>query len=546
MSSQNYGSMDSASADNTNRINRNELFPNANSRDIEAVHEQFRKDGKRPVRESNISFLTTTVVGIPLFLSLLPLTLLTLAGKSIFPDSSSTEIEDSRIASSQESTGEIFPEMDQIVPKKERKYDVVQLGCTGYTGRLAAIYIAKTYGVNKGVRWAIAGRSQAKLNKLKEELAILVPNCNISDLDIIIVDTTQPETIHGLVKDTKAVISSAGPFWKYGSKVVEFCVKYGTDYVDTTGETGWNKEMIMKWNSIALKTGSKIISLCGMDSMPWDLSFYKLSQLVMERDNDDHLVKAQFFDEIKGGISGGTIDTMLSVVIDQKYKEERYQTDPYYLSPDGTKKIIHKTKDTSPAIVKSSPQSDGRWTMPWLMGIVNGEVVKRSNALLMDSIDTSASPSIPKNLEYQEYWVHPTFKEAFGMWFRAIIAATALFNPFSGTLMRKYVLPKPGDGPDEKSISKGYLLLNAIGESKNGIKVESSLYYPNDPGYGDTARMVAESGLCLALDEDKLSVKGGGFYTPAIGMGDALLERLCCTGCKFASRIIDEHPKSKL
>ena len=157
--------------------------------------------------------------------------------------------------------------------------------------------------VNKGVRWAIAGRSQAKLNKLKEELAILVPNCNISDLDIIIVDTTQPETIHGLVKDTKAVISSAGPFWKYGSKVVEFCVKYGTDYVDTTGETGWNKEMIMKWNSIALKTGSKIISLCGMDSMPWDLSFYKLSQLVMDRDYDDHLVKAQFFDEIKGGIS---------------------------------------------------------------------------------------------------------------------------------------------------------------------------------------------------------------------------------------------------
>ena len=128
---------------------------------------------------------------------------------------------------------------------------------------------------------------------------------------------------------------------------------------------------------------------------------------------------------------------MLSIAIDQKYKEERYQTDPYYLSPDGTKKIIHKTKDTSPAIVKSSPQNDGRWTMPWLMGMVNSEVVKRSNALLMNSTDTSTTPSIPKNLEYQEYWVHPSFKEAFGTWFRIIIGATALNNPLSGIPMRK-------------------------------------------------------------------------------------------------------------
>lgn len=100
------------------------------------------------------------------------------------------------------------------------------------------------------------------------------------------------------------------------------------------------------------------------------------------------------------------------------------------------------------------------------------------------------------------------------------------------------MLLKAGEGPDEKTLNIGYLLLTAIGESKSGKKVESSFYYPNDPGYADTARMVVESGLCLALDADNIPSTGGGFYTPSIGMGDALLERLCETGCKFASRII--------
>ena len=395
--------------------------------------------------------------------------------------------------------------------------------------------------VSKDVKWAIAGRSKAKLNKLIEELSKIDPDCS-KNLDTIIVDTTDPSTIHNLVKDTKTVITSAGPFWKYGSKVVEFCVKYGTDYVDTTGETGWNKEMIMKWNTIAVNTGSKVISLCGMDSIPWDLTFYKLSQLVTNDDKDggvqdDYLEKVQFFDDLKGGISGGTIDTMVSIAIERKYKEDRYACDPYYKGIDG-EKMIHKMKDTSPLLPKPSPMGDGRWTIPWLMAVVNSEVVKRSNALFLNEKKFEDGKS--KKLEYQEYWVQPSFKEAFITWFGTVITVTSLLNPISGTPVKKFILPKPGEGPSDKSLKNGYLLLNAPGFSKKGKKVESSFYFPNDPGYGDTARMVAESGLCLALDADKLPVQGGGFYTPAIGMGDALLQRLCRTGCKFASRIIQK------
>jgi short subunit dehydrogenase-like uncharacterized protein len=111
--------------------------------------------------------------------------------------------------------------------------------------------------------------------------------------------------------------------------------------------------MIVKWNDMAVKTGSKVISLCGMDSIPWDLTFYKLSQLVYDNsdENDDYLVKVQFFDELKGGISGGTIDTIMSIAVDQKYKEERYSIDPYYQDADG-KKLNYKTKDMSPLLPK--------------------------------------------------------------------------------------------------------------------------------------------------------------------------------------------------
>ena len=130
-----------------------ELFPNANSRDIEAVGKQFKKDGKQPVTESNASFIATAVVGIPLFLAVLPITVVYQLGKSMFGSSSPSKQSDAAedpsiafIALSQESTNEKFPEFDQIVPKDERKYDAVLLGCTGFTGRLAAIYIAKTYG----------------------------------------------------------------------------------------------------------------------------------------------------------------------------------------------------------------------------------------------------------------------------------------------------------------------------------------------------------------------------------------------------------------
>ena len=80
--------------------------------------------------------------------------------------------------------------------------------------------------------------------------------------------------------------------------------------------------------------------------------------------------------------------------------------------------------------------------------------------------------------------------------------------------MRKFVLPPPGQGPSEDFMDQGFLKLVVFADGMKGGKAQASFYFPTDPGYRDTARMLVESGLVLALESDKIKV-GGGYYTPA-------------------------------
>jgi short subunit dehydrogenase-like uncharacterized protein len=325
---------------------------------------------------------------------------------------------------------------------------------------------------------------------------------------------------------------------------VEYCARYGTNYVDITGEIGWNKEMIMKWDALAQQTGAKIVSLCGCDSIPWDLTYFKLAQM-LQRDCQDAISKLTCYDELRGGISGGTVDTMLTF-LEAKYQTPRFPFDPYYRKRDGSKSK-NKSKDMSSQFIGRKIELDGtksKWTNPFIMSSVNSELIKRSHALNDENMTGDGQPLI-----YRESNVQKSFKEAFVTWFGTVLGATALLNPITGVPIKKYLIPKPGEGPTEKEMSRGYLLVSGVGEGVKGSIVESEFYFPVDAGYKDTARMVSEAGLCLALDSEKLPVQGGGFYSPSMAMGDVLLERLCKSGCQFASRVVQmqgQKLKSKL
>jgi len=513
------------------------------SRDVDAVYNAPVADGKRRAINSTVEFLITAMVGVPLFLTVvLPLSAVFQVGKKVLPVAESVPSVTDANANAKdvlEVEADSFPPISELTPLAERKYDAVLLGATGFTGGIAAKYMAQQYGCGKELKWAIAGRSQKKLDAIRQEIVNLGFAPAVDSIDTILVDTSQPSTVHGLVKDTRSIITTAGPFCKYGSNVVAFCARYGTNYADITGETGWNKEMIVKYEDLAKETGAKIVSLCGNDSIPWDMTTFKLRQL-MSKECKDTISKVKCYDQFKGGISGGTIDTMLTMV-DGKYVEPRFEFDPYLRTRDG-KKSMNKSKNASSQLMTKSDTlgGHGEWTSPFVMAAVNGEVVKRSQALSEGGNGTGSGST----LTYEEYVVNPSFKEAFLGWFGPILGLTALLNPITGVPMRKFLLPKPGDGPTEKQREYGYLLVSGVGEGQNGSLVRSEFYFPGDPGYKETAKMVVESGLCLALEGDRLPEQGGGFFTPSVAMGDILLERLCKTGCKFASKVV-RMPKLK-
>lgn len=241
----------------------------------------LEKHGKSLPKVSMSTFLLTTAF-IPVWaVTVLPMSFLYLAGSaalkpivSVFR-SSSRKLSSASTQTKQLDSGYVvFPAV--IIPRADRQYDIVVLGATGFTGYLAARHLAKTYGVNKTVKWAIAGRSEVKLEKVKQDLAKELNMEEISALDTILVDTAMASTLPKLVSQTRVVATTAGPYALYGSQVVEFCAKFGTHYVDITGEVDWVKAMISQWQETAHKTGSRLIPFCGHGKSPLLHIFFNL------------------------------------------------------------------------------------------------------------------------------------------------------------------------------------------------------------------------------------------------------------------------------
>ena len=429
----------------------------------------------------------------------------------------------------------------QIIPHADRTYDVVILGATGFTGYLSARYLAESYG-QKDISWAIAGRSQEKLDAVKQRLAADLKNDDLLHIPTILVDTSVPLTLPALVSQTRSVATTAGPYTLYGSHVVEMCAKFGTHYVDITGEADWVKAMVMKWQETAQDTGAKLISFCGHDSIPWDLCVMKLQQELREQCGDD-LKTVTFWDEIKGAAPGGTLATIYNAIDGKSVKAPRGAFDPFLRLPDGSKSAYVTTLENPTFIAPSTSPWDGdkqRWTAPFIMAGVNGQVVRWSHALRQDG-----NPS----LTYREMQVCPDFRGAFMNFFGLLTFGTLLLNPLTSSLMKRYVLPKPGTGPSmEKMVNKHFLCIYGEGIGAKGNRAETIMYFPRDVGCLDTSRMLIESALCLVKDESKLAQKGGGFFTPSTGMGQPLLDRLINTGTHFSTRVVkkEEMTKSKL
>ena len=376
----------------------------------------------------------------------------------------------------------------------QREFDVVIFGATGFTGKLVAEYFQTQYGNDNNVKWAIAGRNETKLQNVKADLGI---SDNVASL---VVDSEDEVALDTLTKRTSVVLTTVGPYQIYGEKLLAACVNNGTGYTDLCGEPAWMHQMINKYEAKAKETGSSIVFSCGFDSVPFDLGVYFLQQHAKKQTGHAiEYVKGRVR-KMQGTFSGGTAASLKATMV-AAHKDKSVMSalrDPFSLA------------DSS----QSCPQPDGNtphfdeslnsWAAPFIMAAINTKNVHRSNYL--------SNFAYGKNFKYDEMMLTGPGEK--GETIAHHVAQDKSLSSDDG--------PKPGEGPSKEERENGFYDVMFIGTAINGETLAVSVKGDKDPGYGSTSKMISESALCLCKD---VSLSGG-FYTPAVALGDKLITRL--------------------
>jgi short subunit dehydrogenase-like uncharacterized protein len=373
--------------------------------------------------------------------------------------------------------------------------DLVLFGATGFTGALTAAYLAEN--APAGLRWAIAGRNPEKLAAVRDRLGL--------EVELLHADVTDPASLADLAARTKVVITTVGPYLEYGEPLVAACAEAGTDYVDLTGEPEFVDRMYVAHHATAERTGARIVHACGFDSIPHDLGVLHTVQELAAGGP----VTVCGVVRAGGTFSGGTFHSALNQFARARQMREavaaRRRVEP---RPDGR----------SSRAVRGTPHRDpllGFWLVP--LPTIDPMVVARSGAAL---------PSYGPEFRYSHYAGTKTLRYAAGGALGAgAIALAAQVGPLRNLLLDR--LPR-GEGPDERRRERAWFTVDLVGEG-DGRTVHTRVS-GGDPGYDETAKMLAESALCLAFDDNPPTA---GSVTTAQAMGPNLLTRLRAAGIRF-------------
>ncbi len=405
----------------------------------------------------------------------------------------------------------------------QREFDIVLYGATGFVGKLTAEYLSRAGG---DARIALAGRSTDRILAVRETLGQAA-----QAWPIIAADADSPSTLNALAARTQVIVTTVGPYAKYGLPLVAACAAAGTDYADLTGEPNFIRDSIDQYHKQAIDTGARIVHSCGFDSIPSDLTVYALHKRAQADGagelGDTNLVVRSF----AGGVSGGTAASMVELFRAASNDPDlRAQIeDPYTLTPDrGAEPEIGPQPDLrwrrGAAI---APELAGYWTGAFAMAGVNTRIVRRSNALLDYGYGRrfayAEQMSVGRSLAAPVAALVTTGVSAavFGLGSRYLRLLPA------GLVER--VMPKPGTGPSEHARENGHYTVETYTTTDTGARYRTTMAQRGDPGYKATAVLLGESGLALALDRDGLSDLRG-VLTPAAAMGDVLTRRLPAAG----------------
>jgi short subunit dehydrogenase-like uncharacterized protein len=381
-----------------------------------------------------------------------------------------------------------------------RDHEIVVYGATGFTGALTAEYLARNA---PGLRWALAGRNRRKLEAVRARLAEIDPA--LGSLDLVEADMDDPAALQAMAASTQVVITTVGPYLKYGEPVVAACAAAGTDYVDLTGEPEFVDRMWLGYHAEAVNTGARLVHSCGFDSIPHDLgALFTVNQLP-----EGVPLKVEGFVRVGGTFSGGTyhsaVNAMSRLRQARQAANDRKRAEP---RPNGR---------TVGGIVGPPRRANGGWAVP--MPTIDPQVVLHSAAAL---------ERYGPKFRYGHYLTVKRLPMAAGLVAgTGTLVALAQLPPTRNLLLK---LKDPGDGPTPEERDKAWFKVRFVGQAPDDDSRVVCEVRGGDPGYGETSKMLAETALSLARDD---LPETAGQVTTAAALGQALIDRLDTAGIRF-------------
>ena len=377
----------------------------------------------------------------------------------------------------------------------EQQYDLVVFGASGYTGRLVAEYLNEHYP-NAEFSWAMAGRSMDKLAAVRAEMGIS------DDIPLIAVDSADPESVRSMVAAAKVVITTVGPYQLYGEELVRQCASHGTDYVDLSGEPAWMHHTIETYNEMAKSSGARIVHSCGFDSIPFDLGVFHLQEHARAVTGSTVSRVKGRVKAMNGSFSGGTIASLRATLAAASK------------NPEIIKTLLNPFALTQGFTGPEQPNGDqpcydaelNSWSAPFIMATINSKNIHRSNFLM--------GHPYGEDFAYDEMLLTGDGDDG---------KAAAEFVAKDNTLAESPL--KPGEGPSKEEREAGNYEALFVAKGASGEMLMTSVSGDRDPGYGSTAKMIAQAAISLRRDVDKSQLEGG-FWTPGSAFGEALLLRL--------------------
>ncbi|HST46757.1 saccharopine dehydrogenase family protein [Jatrophihabitans sp.] len=386
----------------------------------------------------------------------------------------------------------------------ERGYDIVLFGATGFTGRLTAHYLARH--APAGCRWALAGRNAARLAAVRDELAGVDPA--LAELPLLAADAGDPATLAAVAADSRVVISTVGPYLRYGEPLVAACAAAGTDYLDLTGEPEFVDRMYAAHHRRALDSGARLIHCCGFDSIPHDLGVFFTVGLLP----DDVPITVEGVLRAGGRPSAGTVHSAVTAL-------SRLQNSA--AAARARRELEPRPADRRSRAVRTPPRREnGLWLLP--LPTIDAQVVARSGRAL---------PRYGPDFRYSHYaGVRRLPVAVGGVLGVAALAGMAQLPPTRRLLLSRF---RPGTGPTAEQRAAGWFRVRFTATA--GARRVVTEVAGGEPGYDETAKMLAEAALCVAFDD---LPPAAGQLTPAVATGQPLIDRLVRAGIAF--RVLEQ------